>query len=230
MAQQAPQIHNLHEAYYRMYVALGIQNIEEILPNPDPELSKDPASENADALIGRPLRAYAHQNHQAHLTAHTSFLNNPIIQQNQQAGQVLQSHIQEHLALQYRQQVEELMKQQLPPEGQQIPPEAENKIAQAAAQATEQLTKEAQEMMAKQQQMGQFDPMVQIKQQEVAIKGQEVQRKQQDSQQKQAVDIEKEKMKATVDMNKIRSDEKIQREKMRSQEKIAHITKKIDVM
>ena len=57
MAQQAPQIHNLHEAYYRMYVALGIQNIEEILPNPDPELSKDPASENADALVGRPLRA-----------------------------------------------------------------------------------------------------------------------------------------------------------------------------
>jgi hypothetical protein len=172
MAQQAPQIHNLHEAYYRMYVALGIQNIEATLPNPDPELSKDPASENADALIGRPVRAYAHQNHQAHLTAHTSFLNNPIIQQNQQVGQVLQSHIQEHLALQYRQQVEELMKQQLPPEGQQIPPEAENKIAQAAAQATEQLTKEAQEMMAKQQQMGQFDPMVQIKQQEVAIKGQ----------------------------------------------------------
>ncbi len=230
MAQQAPQIHNLHEAYYRMYVALGIQNIEEILPNPDPELSKDPASENADALVGRPLRAYAHQNHQAHLTAHTSFVNNPIMQQNQQAGQVLQSHIQEHLALQYRQQVEELMKQQLPAEGQQIPPDAENQIAQAAAKATEQLTKEAQEMMAKQQQLGQFDPMVQIKQQEVAIKGQEVQRKQQESQQKQSVDIEKEKMKATVDMNKIRSDEKIQREKMRSQEKIARMTKKVDVI
>ena len=110
------------------------------------------------------------------------------------------------------------------------PTEVADIAAQAAAKATEQLTKEAQEMMAKQQQLGQFDPMVQIKQQEVAIKGQEVQRKQQDSQQKQAVDIEKEKMKATVDMNKIRSDEKIQREKMRSQEKIAQITKKIDVM
>ena len=213
-----------------MYTALGIQNIEEILPNPDPELSKDPASENADALVGRPLKAYIHQNHQAHLTAHTSFVNNPVMQQNQPAGLALPSHIQEHLALQYRQQVEELMKQQLPPEGQQLPPEAENQIAQAAAKATEQLTKEAQEMMAQQQQLGQYDPMVQIKQQEVAIKGQEVQRKQQESQQKQSVDIEKEKMKATVDLKKIQSDEKIQREKMRSQEKIAQMTKKVDVI
>ena len=157
LATSAPQIHNMHEAYFRMYQALGIQDISDILPPNEPKNSKDPATENGDALIGSPVKAFIHQDHEAHIATHMAFMQNPIFENNQQAMLVLQSHIQEHFAMQYRQQVEQLIGRPLPTEDEQVPPELENQIAQAAAQATQQISEQA-KAFAEQQGEGGIDP------------------------------------------------------------------------
>ena len=223
LATSAPQIHNLEEAYYRMYQALGVQNIEDILPPSEPEDSKDPASENADALVGKPLKAFIHQNHEAHIAAHMAFMQNPMFQNNQQAMLVLQSHIQEHFAMQYRQQVEQMIGRSLPTEGEQVPPELENQIALAAAQATQQISQQAQAFAAQQGEGG-IDPLVQIRMKELELKERDLQRKEAESQSRLAFDKQKEQVKTVLEETKIDQDSAqaaeriaVQREKMRVQ-------------
>tara|TARA_A100001037_G_scaffold55384_1_gene47637 strand:+ start:1529 stop:3889 length:2361 start_codon:yes stop_codon:yes gene_type:complete len=173
LAQSAPQLHDLHEAYRRMYLALGIQNIDKILPPKDELVPKDPVSENMDALTGKPVKAFESQNHNAHIATHSAFLQDPNIKKNGIAQQVLMAHMQEHLALQYRQQVEQILGMPLPAEGQIMDPQQEAMLAQATAQATQQISQMAQQAAG----TGQFDPIVQLKQQELQIQQQEVQRK-----------------------------------------------------
>ena len=173
LAQSAPQLHDLHEAYRRMYMALNIQNVDKILPPKDEAAPKDPVSENVDALTGKPLKAFESQNHDAHIATHSAFLQDPNIQKNTVATQVLMAHMQEHLGLKYRQQVEQIIGFTLPAEGQILPPEQEAMLAQATAQATAQVSQMAQQIAG----TGQFDPIVQLKQQELQIQQQEVQRK-----------------------------------------------------
>jgi hypothetical protein len=223
LATSAPQIHNLEEAYYRMYQALGVQNIEDILPPSEPADSKDPATENADALIGKPIKAFIHQDHEAHIATHMAFMQNPVFQNNQQAMLVLQSHIQEHFAMQYRQQVERMIGQPLPVEGEQIPPELENQIAQAAAQATAQISQQAQAFAAQQGEGG-IDPLVQIRMKELELKERELQRKEAESQSRLAFDRQKEQVRTGLEETKISQDSMqaaeriaVQREKMRVQ-------------
>ena len=223
LATSAPQIHNLPEAYRRMYQALGVQNIEDLLPPTEPENSKDPASENADALIGAPLKAFIHQDHQSHIAAHMAFMENPIFQNNQQAMLTLQSHIQEHFAMLYRQQVEQMIGRALPIEGEQIPPELENQIAQAAAQATQQISAQAQQF-AQQQQEGGIDPLVQIRMQELELKERDMQRKEAESQSRLSFDVQKAQVQTALEETKIEQDAsqaaeriRVQREKMRMQ-------------
>ena len=223
LASAAPQIHNLREAYFRMYQALGTQNIPDILPPDEPENSKDPATENADALIGAPLKAFIHQDHEAHIATHMAFMQNPIFQNNQQAMLVLQTHIQEHFAMQYRQQVEQMIGQPLPVEGDQIPPELENQIAQAAAQATAQISQQAQ-AFAEQQGEGGIDPLLQIRMKELELKERDLQRKEAESQSRLAFDTKKEQVKTVLEETKISQDAvqaaeriSVEREKMRVQ-------------
>jgi len=223
LATSAPQIHNLEEAYTRMYQALGVQNIQDLLPPSDPEHSKDPASENADALITRPLRAFIHQDHQAHIATHMAFMQNPIFANNQEAMLVLQSHIQEHFAMGYRQQVEQMIGRELPTEDEQVSPELENQIAQAAAQATQQISAQAQEF-AQQQEEGGIDPLVQIRMQELALKERDMQRKEAEAQSRLAFDMQKEQVKTTLEETKIQQDAaqaaeriSVQRDKLRVQ-------------
>tara|TARA_R110002020_G_scaffold92286_4_gene223533 strand:- start:1042 stop:2016 length:975 start_codon:yes stop_codon:yes gene_type:complete len=223
LATSAPQIHNLEEAYTRMYQALGVQNIQDLLPPSDPEHSKDPASENADALITRPLRAFIHQDHQAHIATHMAFMQNPIFANNQEAMLVLQSHIQEHFAMGYRQQVEQMIGRELPTEDEQVSPELENQIAQAAAQATQQISAQAQEF-AQQQEEGGIDPLVQIRMQELALKERDMQRKEAEAQSRLAFDMQKEQVKTALEETKIQQDAaqaaeriSVQRDKLRVQ-------------
>ena len=223
LATSAPQIHNLEEAYTRMYQALGVQNIQDLLPPSDPEHSKDPASENADALIKQPLRAFIHQDHQAHIATHMAFMQNPIFANNQEAMLVLQSHIQEHFAMGYRQQVEQMIGRGLPTEDEQVSPELENQIAQAAAQATQQISAQAQEF-AQQQEEGGIDPLVQIRMQELALKERDMQRKEAEAQSRLAFDMKKEQVKTALEETKIQQDAaqaaeriSVQRDKLRVQ-------------
>jgi len=106
LAQSNPQMHNLHAAYKRMYQALEVQNIEEILPTPQQPQPMDPAMENGRAVVGTPLQAFPEQNHDAHIKAHILFLKTTFVQSNPQAMAALYAHIQEHVAFAARQQAE----------------------------------------------------------------------------------------------------------------------------
>ena len=105
MAQAAPELHNLREAYRRMYDALDIKNIDNILPEPPQPQPVDPATENGNALKGKPVQAFPQQDHEAHVKAHIPFLANPASQANPQGYLMLQAHVQEHVGLMARDQV-----------------------------------------------------------------------------------------------------------------------------
>jgi|TARA_R100001530_G_scaffold64311_2_gene46194 hypothetical protein len=223
LATSAPQIHDLREAYFRMYQALGIQDIKDILPVTEPENSKDPATENADALIGAPIKAFIHQDHEAHIATHMAFMQNPIFQNNQQAMLLLQSHIQEHFAMLYRQQVEQLIGRPLPGDDEQVSPELENQIAQAAAQATQQISAQAQQFAAQQGEGG-IDPLLQIRMKELELKERDMQRREAEAQSRLAFDMQKEQARTGLEETKIQQDASqaaeriaVQREKIRVQ-------------
>jgi len=205
LASSAPQIHNMHEAYYRMYQALGIQNIDDILTPTEPKNSKDPATENADALLNGPLKAFIFQNHEAHIATHMAFMQNPIFQNNQQAMLLLQAHIQEHFAMQYRQQVEQLIGRPLPSEDEQVPPELENQIAIAAAQATQEISAQSQ-AFAQQQGEGGIDPLLQIRMKELELKERDLMRKESESQARLAFDVQKEQTRTDLEETRISQD------------------------
>tara|TARA_R100001443_G_scaffold24308_4_gene36639 strand:- start:7738 stop:10161 length:2424 start_codon:yes stop_codon:yes gene_type:complete len=179
LAQSAPQLHNLREAYFKMYSALGVQNIDEILEPPEDMFPKDPVQENQDALMGMPLKAFMEQNHDAHIAAHMAFMQNPMVQQNPAAVQALQAHIQEHQAMKYRLQVQQLLAEQgiqLPPEGQPVPMEVQNQIAMLAAEATQQITGQEQALMQAQQ-IAQQQPEIDLANKQLELQGMEIQRK-----------------------------------------------------
>ena len=202
MAQSAPQLHNMKEAFRKMYLALNIRDIDDVLLPDTPPAPKDPVQENQDALTSVPLQAFIQQNHDAHIQTHTAFMQNPNTQQNQGAMSGLQAHIQQHQALKYRIQVEQILTQQgvqLPqpgPDGQlpQLPPEAESQIAMAAAQATQQITGQEQALAAAMQTP---DPQRQMFDEQMQLEYEKINQKQEETE-----------LKAELDREKIESDER----------------------
>ena len=178
MAQAAPDIHNLKEAYRRMYEALEIKNPETLF-KPEPQVPevppRDPISEQQAAMLGQPIKAFEWQDHEAYIAAHSSFIQNPMVSQNQNAVQMVSANIQEHQAMLYKIQIEEAMGQPLPPleELQKMPPEQAqqimNEIAQAATQATAQVTGRA-EAMAKAEEIEKMDPIIELQRAEIRQK------------------------------------------------------------
>lgn len=151
-ATQAPDQHDLSVAFRQMYREMGIddQVIEAILPNKQKQaVPLDPLTENQNAIMGMPLKAGEYQDHDAHIAAHA-----PIAGENQN----LQAHINEHLALKLRMQVQEVLGVPLPPPGQPMPPEIENQLAIAVAQAMQQLAP----LYKPQPQQPPVDPLVQV--------------------------------------------------------------------
>jgi hypothetical protein len=198
MAQQAPQIYDLPQLHRQMIEVLGVRNADKLVPTKDDAKPTDPVSENMDALVGKPVRAFIYQDHQAHIATHMSFMKDPqiaqMIGQNPQAQQImasLQAHIAEHLGFQYRQQIEEKLGAPLPAPNEELPEEVEVQLARLVADAGQQLTQANQQKAAQQQaQQQQQDPAFQLQQMETQAKVQEVQRKaqkdQMDAQFKQA--------------------------------------------
>jgi len=177
LAQAAPQMHNMYEAYRRMYDALDIKNIDTILPPPQPPAPLDPGTENANVLKGMPLQAFQPQDHMAHIRVHAAMLQQPATATNPQAFMMLQSHVQEHVAMHARDLVQEMFQglaQQAQMQGEMIPqvdPAAlEAAVAQQIADTTEQLAPLLQPPQ-------QPDPLVAIRQQELENDTQEIQRK-----------------------------------------------------
>ena len=151
MANSAPQLHDMYEAYKRMYEAIRIQNIDEILIEPEEAAHLDPIDENMALLLGKPIKAFNDQNHEAHIAVHIQFMNDPSLAGNPAAqgtiGPVLIAHVAEHVALLYRLKMEEAMNIQLPElpdlrdprfRFDDVPPELDNAIAERAAQVVQQ--------------------------------------------------------------------------------------------
>jgi len=185
MAQSAPQIYDLPILHREMMEVLGIKNADKIVPTKEDAKPTDPVSENMAALIGKPMKAFIYQDHQAHIASHMSFLQDPMIAQmigqNPQAKQILaslQAHIAEHLGFQYRQQIEERLGAPLPAPNEELPEEIEVQLSRLVADAGKQLTQSHQQQAAQQKAQEQAkDPMLQLQQAELQVKAQEVERK-----------------------------------------------------
>jgi hypothetical protein len=189
LAQSAPQLYDLPLLHRQMVEVLGIKNANKLIPMDDDTRPRDPVTENQNILMGKPVKAFLYQDHQAHIAVHMGAMQDPKIQQivgQNPNAQMLQAammaHINEHVGYEYRKQMEAAMGLTLPnyeeDDDVMIPKEIEVEVSQRAAQATQQLVQqhmaEAQQQQAQEQMQ---DPIIQMQMQELQIKQAEVQRK-----------------------------------------------------
>lgn len=188
MAQGAPQLYDLAYLHRQMLEILGIKNFEKIIPSAEDMKPVDPVSENMAIMNGKPVKAFMYQDHEAHLGVHMAAMKDPklaqVMGQNPQAQSIMaaaQAHIMEHVAFQYRREIEKQLGAALPPmpdkdEDRTLPPEIEVQLSQLVAQAAAQLLqKNMSEAQAQQAQQQSQDPLVQMQQQELQIKQQKAQ-------------------------------------------------------
>jgi len=188
LAQGAPQIYDLPYLHRQMLEVLGIKNAQKLVPLKDGDDMKprDPVSENMDVINGKPVKAFLYQDHEAHIAVHTSAMQDPkvaqLMGQNPNAQSMMasmQAHIAEHLAFEYRRQVEQQAGVPLPPPNAEMDEDTELAVSRLAAQAAQQLLQKNQaEAQQQQNQQMQEDPIVQMQQQELQIKQGELQIKQ----------------------------------------------------
>jgi hypothetical protein len=226
LANAAPQMHNLREAYRRMYAAMGVDNVDAIL-KPDPEMPKpmSPAIENSSAMRGQQPKAFPMQDHMAHMQAHAEFMFTRMVQINPQLYAMLQSHVSEHVSIMASEQIEkefapqfqqlqQQMQQAQDPQTQQqmqqqmdqLTNQAAAKQAQVEAQMTQQLARDEEARMKSEAQ----DPLVRLKQQEIDLKAAELQANLQKdmSIKSEELDIERDKLEAqtSIDLMKVAVD------------------------
>ena len=181
LAQQAPQIYDLPILHRQMIEVLGVKNAEKLVPTDDDMTPRDPVSENMAFLNGKPTKAFIYQDHDAHISVHTSMMQDPLIMaqvgQNPQAQKMMaeiQAHLSEHLAFAYRKKVEEQLGVPLPPPDEPMPEDAEVMLSRLVAQGAQQVLAASKGQVATQQaQQMQQDPVMQLQQAELAIKKQE---------------------------------------------------------
>jgi hypothetical protein len=246
LAQQAPQIYDLPFLHRQMIEVLGVKNAQKIVPLKDDMLPVDPVSENMGLLINKPVKAFMYQDHKAHLLVHNALLHDPLmaaqIGQNPQAPQIMaavNAHIMEHLAYQYRADIQTKLGAVLPPPPKAmqagsdmsedndpgfLPPEEEVQISQLAALAAQQLMQQNQAKQQQQQIQQQMqDPLIQLQQQEIQLKQQQMQL---DAQLKQA-DLQFRQQQAAAD-NQLKQ-QQFQMEIQLQQEQLAQKSK-IDML
>ena len=214
LAQAAPQMHNLYEAYRRMYIALGVKDVEQILPIPKGPQPQDPAQEHSVVLLGQPLQAFAEQNHEMHIKAHRLFLSSVLVKSNPMAVVNLVSHINQHVSFLAMQVVNQALAEEAEKLraqfGENIPPE---KIMELQAQRpmlidqeivkiTEQMVMEEAESMQDQN----MDPLVLLKQQELALRQQDLELKAQSEGEKQGLKEQQFEYKQDFDSMKLQKD------------------------
>ena len=197
LAQSNPQLHNLYEAYRRMYQAVGVQNIEAILPPPQPPQPSDPAIENARAIAAQNLQAFQEQDHDAHMASHISFMKTAVVASSPQIFALLLAHICEHIAFKARgvAMMEAMtMAQQAQQAGQPEPMvDGEAKVAQYISQYTEQGP----------------DPLVALREKELNIQAMDMQRKSMEFDAKLGFEAEKEEGRQDLTKERIQSSEDI---------------------
>jgi hypothetical protein len=203
MAQSAPQIYDLPYLHRQMIETLGIKNADKIVPTSEDQKPKDPVSENMAALVGKPVKAFIYQDHDAHIAVHTAMMQDPLmaaqIGQNPQAQKMMaeiQAHISEHLAFAYRRKVEEQLGVPMPGPDEDLPEDVEVSLSRMVAMAAQQvLGQSKQQAMAQQAQQAQQDPIVQMQQAELQIK-----------QQKLQADMQRQQMEAQLAQQKLQAE------------------------
>jgi len=180
LAQSNPQMHNLHAAYRRMYQALEVQNINEILPPPPQPQPKDPAMENADMISGQPAKAFPPQDHDAHIQSHLSLLSLPILQKTPPVLAGLYTHVLEHVSMKARETVmEQLQAIAMQAQSQQLQPQqfAPEQVEAQVAVVEAELMADIMPRLAAGQDSAAEDPLVKIRMQELQIKQMEAEHK-----------------------------------------------------
>ena len=208
LAQTNPQMHNLHEAYRRIYEAIGVHNIEALLPTPTPPQPTDPAIENAKSIIQENLQAFPTQDHDAHMTAHIIFMKTPVPAASPPVFALLQAHLCEHIAFKARgvadAEMRAMMEQSMQT-GQQPPQiDVESKVAELIAQYTEEVMAA---LMPPPE--GEVDPLVELRSKELDIKAADLERKAAEFDQRLMFDMAKEESKEELAADKIDSQEDI---------------------
>lgn len=185
LAQGAPQIYDMPRLHRQMLEVLGVKNADKLVPIEDDAKPQDPVTENMNVIKNKPVKAFIYQDHQAHIAAHMSFKNDPILQQTlgqnpsyQQQMAALMAHVAEHVGFQYRVEMEQRIGAALPAPDEDIPEQDELIVSRYVAQAAPMLQQMHQAQAAQQQAQQQAqDPLIQLQQQELQIKAMEQQRK-----------------------------------------------------
>ena len=185
LSQQAPQLYDLGKLHRQMLEVLGIQDAGDIIKLPEDIKPSDPVTENMMLLKQEPVKAFKYQDHEAHIAVHMAAMQDPKMREMvgqspfaQAIGQAMAAHITEHVAFQYRREIEKMLGVEMPNEDQPLPEDVEVQISRLAKDAAEKLLqKDQMEAQQKQIQQQQQDPVVQMQQMELQMKQQELQHK-----------------------------------------------------
>jgi hypothetical protein len=230
LAQQAPNLFNMPLLYRQMLDVIGIKEAEKLVPMDEDQKPADPITENQNVLMGKPVKAFAYQDHKAHITVHMMAMQDPKIQQLLQNNPMAQSmqaammnHINDHMGMEYRKEIELQLGFNLPANEDEsgddihINPEVEARLAPLLAQAAQRLfQKNSAETAKAQAQQAAQDPIVQMQQAELQIKAAEQQRKVA----KDQVDAQLRMQQQQIEAARIATQTQIQREKMETEKRM----------
>lgn len=228
MAQQNPDIYDLPELNRQMLDVLGVKNAEKLIPNKDDVKQLGPVTENMNIINGKPVKAFLDQDHEAHIAVHMAFTDDPLIRklvgQSTKAGMIqaaMEAHIAEHIAFQYRLEIENKLGVPLPPIDEPLPIDIENEVARLTAEAAPKVLGESSLKASEEERQQQAqDPVLQMQQAELQIKQEEAKTKAQ----KMMADIELDKAKLELDKQKatveVQKDVMLEQARIKSQETI----------
>jgi len=241
LAMSNPQIHNSYMAFRKMYEALGIKDIDRILPPPPPKAPKDPSLEHIDALGGKQFQAFPAQDHRAHVTAHLNFMSLNLVRNNPPVMAAIQKNILEHISLMATEQVqleyrEQMMQMQQLAQQAAVNPQAQQQMAEMTqgiearkavliAEMTGDFMKEEKEITS------QFDsdPLLKLKSREVDLKAMENQRKQEETTAKQelerakllqAKNLNEEKLEQNEELAELRADTSLEKQEIANENRL----------
>jgi len=241
LAQSNPPMHNMYMAYRNMYTAIGVKDIDRILPPPPPNQPKDPALEHIDAMGQKPFQAFPGQDHRAHVTAHLNFMASNFVRNNPSITAALEKNIMEHLSLMAQEQVQlefpqemQMLPQlqqaavqnpQAQQQFQQISQKIESRKAILIADMTEEFMKEEKEITS------QFDhdPLLKLKQREVDLKAMDAERKAKEDEARLSLDkskflqgsqLDEAKLQQNQDLANLRADTSMAKSEMSAEVKL----------
>jgi hypothetical protein len=224
LAMSNPQMHNLYQVYRTMYEAIGVKNIDLILPPPQPPTPVDPSIEHINAMTGQPFQAFAGQDHTAHIEAHLNFMQLNMIQNNPAAMASIQKNVLEHISIMAQEQIQlefskELMQMPMLQQQAQMNPQIQLQLQQMMqaiesrkAKLIAQMTKDYMNEETKIN-LGATDPLVQLKSREIDLRAMENERKKKEGEDRLNLDklkvmsnrqVADEKLEQTDDLTKLK--------------------------